>query len=534
MSLAEVATICTPDAAVSAISDLNAGSVLHVGVGTGVLGAVLRDRLDLRHGRSTRSEWHCRIDGLTTTAANRGPLIEAVYDRVSKLTPDAPGGHVYDAILVELSALDISDTQVVTVLRTILQHARATVFLVLNSDAHADEYSRWKAVLGLSADDVPATDPDGDPQRGAVSHDCARVDSIWAGEPPARSGTLKVAYVLPGQWLTGGMKMLMEQIRQLRQRGHYVRAVAYDNGSGTVMPPWADVKADEEILLPRGAALHRALRDANVVVLGWFDCIPQAVHSGVPVLYWEQGHEVLFGDLLGGRLQATADSFRVAMTHPVAVAAVSPVVKDILRKQFGREAGLVPNGIDTVKFCPGMRPHRNRVLLVGNPRLKFKGFDTALRVLEKVHHVLGTLEVTWISQAPVQIAGNPFPVNVVVNPPQDRLPELIRCHDVFLSASQYEGFGLPHLEAMASGVPVVSTDNGGIHAFGRPGENCLLADPGDVDSLAWAVVTVLRDESVAEYLSRMGRQTAEAMSWASATDQLEDALYRVATLRELN
>ena len=60
---------------------------------------------------------------------------------------------------------------------------------------------------------------------------------------------------------------------------------------------------------------------------------------------------------------------------------------------------------------------------------------------------------------------------------QDDLPGLYRGHDVFLFTSRYEAWGMPVLEAMASGVAVVSSKCLGVQSFAVHGVNALLADP---------------------------------------------------------
>jgi len=60
--------------------------------------------------------------------------------------------------------------------------------------------------------------------------------------------------------------------------------------------------------------------------------------------------------------------------------------------------------------------------------------------------------------------------------PQDDVPLLYRGHAAFLFTSRYEAWGLPVMEAMASGLPVVATRCLGLAAFAEHGFNCLLAD----------------------------------------------------------
>jgi glycosyltransferase involved in cell wall biosynthesis len=67
---------------------------------------------------------------------------------------------------------------------------------------------------------------------------------------------------------------------------------------------------------------------------------------------------------------------------------------------------------------------------------------------------------------------NPMSVN-----PQEDLAELYRGHDAFLFTSRYEAWGMPVMEAMASGLAVVATRCLGVATFAQHAQNCLLADP---------------------------------------------------------
>ena len=80
--------------------------------------------------------------------------------------------------------------------------------------------------------------------------------------------------------------------------------------------------------------------------------------------------------------------------------------------------------------------------------------------------------------------------------------------DVYLSTSDYEGFGLTAVEAMASGKPVVATAVGGLMDIVVPGETGWLAPAGDADGLARRVEGLLRNPAEAQSLGRAGRQRA--------------------------
>lgn len=105
--------------------------------------------------------------------------------------------------------------------------------------------------------------------------------------------------------------------------------------------------------------------------------------------------------------------------------------------------------------------------------------------------------------------------------------ELVRCYassDLFVSASWKEGFGLPALEAMACGTPVVLTDSGGVREYARPGENCLMTPPKDAQKLATAILEVLSNPALAQKFAQHGPLTAQEYTWEKAVDRMESAL----------
>lgn len=82
----------------------------------------------------------------------------------------------------------------------------------------------------------------------------------------------------------------------------------------------------------------------------------------------------------------------------------------------------------------------------------------------------------------------------------------------FAFPSLWEGFGMPVLEAMAHGVPVLSSAGTSMAEF--VGDAGLLADPTDVDALAGALTALVHDDPAAR--SRAARRTAASMTWSAA------------------
>ena len=91
---------------------------------------------------------------------------------------------------------------------------------------------------------------------------------------------------------------------------------------------------------------------------------------------------------------------------------------------------------------------------------------------------------------------------------QDSVAELFACADLFLLPSATESFGLSALEAMASGVPVIATDVGGLPEVVIHGTTGFLSPVGDTEGMAAGALDILRDDVRRKAMSRAAEQVA--------------------------
>jgi alpha-1,3-rhamnosyl/mannosyltransferase len=113
--------------------------------------------------------------------------------------------------------------------------------------------------------------------------------------------------------------------------------------------------------------------------------------------------------------------------------------------------------------------------------------------------------------------------------PGEELPLLMAAADVFIFPSLYEGFGLPVLEAMASGVPVACSRAPGLTEVA--GDAALTFDPASVEEMTGVILQLLADETLREQLRQQGLERAAAFSWQETARLTLSAYQKLVTGR---
>ncbi len=99
----------------------------------------------------------------------------------------------------------------------------------------------------------------------------------------------------------------------------------------------------------------------------------------------------------------------------------------------------------------------------------------------------------------------------IENCPPAELPAFYRLAKVFVYPSLYEGFGLPPLEAMASGCPVICSNNSSLPEV--CGDAAIMIDPNNTNELANSIKKILTDNELRQELAKKGRERARGFTW---------------------
>lgn len=179
---------------------------------------------------------------------------------------------------------------------------------------------------------------------------------------------------------------------------------------------------------------------------------------------------------------------------------------------------VIPNGVDLAAFHPaGEKSPEPSVLFVGTLEGRKRGrllLDAFLREI-RPRHPSATL--TLVSPPGPAAEGVTYRTGISVA----ELAELYRRSWVYASPSAYEGFGLPYLEAMASGTPVVATPNPGSREVLEDGRHGLLVEDA---GLGAAVLRLLEDGAARREWAERGLARAREYSLETMVDRYEELL----------
>jgi glycosyltransferase involved in cell wall biosynthesis len=196
-----------------------------------------------------------------------------------------------------------------------------------------------------------------------------------------------------------------------------------------------------------------------------------------------------------------------------------------LRNVFNKrnvQVEVVPNIIDLSRFFPGMRDKGRCHIVVTRNLEDIYDIPTALRAFALLRVQLSNARLTVAGSGPklgelralcdsLGIAGS---VNFTGRLDNDRVADLYRNADLMLNSSLADNMPISLLEAMASGVPVVSTSVGGVPFLVEDGKDAVLVAPGDAKAMADAVLQILRDDELRSRLIREGIMTVKHFTWS--------------------
>ncbi len=239
--------------------------------------------------------------------------------------------------------------------------------------------------------------------------------------------------------------------------------------------------------------------------------------------------------------EALMECQRQAILEPDRVLVVSELWQRQLAADYNTEATVVPNGVRAERFANSITAERRAelrtqvgaddrflFLAIGGiePRKGSKYLVDALGRDKRAGHSSMVAVIgghSFQDYRPYREAvfgsldGNGLELDddlVLLGTVDDQeLPEWFHAADAFVFPSMNEGWGLVVLEAMAAGLPVVTSDIEVFHEFLTDGDNAVMTAAGDAGSLAEGMARIQSDEGLRDRLVTSGRALVEKYSW---------------------
>lgn len=237
---------------------------------------------------------------------------------------------------------------------------------------------------------------------------------------------------------------------------------------------------------------------------------------GVPCIVNYRGGEARAFFAAAPRWVARSPAWATALVVP------SGYLAEVFR-ELGHHAEIVPNIIDLSRFSPTRSqrcleaPH----LIVTRNLEPIYDIPTALKAFARVRREFPSAHLTVAGSGPEEATLRSLAADLGIGDAvrfsgriENRdIPALYAQADLMLNPSRVDNMPISILEALASGVPVVSTDAGGIPYVVTHGVNALLVPVGAVEAMAEAALGILRDSALRQRLVAAGVEAAADYAW---------------------
>ena len=227
----------------------------------------------------------------------------------------------------------------------------------------------------------------------------------------------------------------------------------------------------------------------------------------IPVITTLHGTDIT----LVGRDKTYAPVVAFSINQSDGITAVSENLRTETYKTFciEKEIEVINNFVDVARFTRKpidafkkvIAPNGERILLHASNFRKIKRVQDVVKIFYEVQKQLPA-KLLFVGDGPERQMTEELSRSLGVGDnvrfvgKQEQMEDILAIADLFLLTSEYESFGLAALEAMASGVPVVSTNAGGLTEIMIHGETGYTANIGDINTMAKYSLDILRDDEV--------------------------------------
>lgn len=358
---------------------------------------------------------------------------------------------------------------------------------------------------------------------------------------------MRINFITSGFGLSGGTKAIFELANNLTTKGHEVFVICsltpfvfadkwfnpfnvltkilriFKQSRGCQMPvEWFGVRAK---LLCVPSFDEKYIPDADIILATWWETayfVKNYSSSKGKKFYFAQDYEVWSGN------KKNKERARNSYNLGLKIIVNSTWLKDKLKKEQGVNVeAVILHAPNHNQFFPEKIERKDDSIRILMPyrEERRKGIKEGLAAIELVKKKYPNIKLVLFDKKPIgENLGNEIIKDSRSHllPIIDRLRRLYNSCDIFLYPTLEEGFGMPPMEAMACGIPVVTTTAGAIPEYTIAGKTALICKPGDVKSMAEKIIELIESPEKRKEIAKQGREYIQRFRWENAASRLEE------------
>lgn len=252
----------------------------------------------------------------------------------------------------------------------------------------------------------------------------------------------------------------------------------------------------------------------------------------IPVITTLHGTDIT----LVGKDKTYAPVVTFSINESDAITAVSNNLRDETYRSFKieKEIEVIYNFVDVQRFQKKpidafrrvIAPAGERIILHASNFRKVKRVLDVVKIFAIVNAAIPT-KLLFVGDGPERPAAESLARELGVAGDirfvgkQEQMEEILAVGDLFLLTSDYESFGLAALEAMAAGVPVISTNAGGLPEINIEGQTGFLSNVGNIDEMAKHAMHILKDDATLQQFKQQAGDHAKLFDIHNIVPQYE-------------
>jgi L-malate glycosyltransferase len=263
--------------------------------------------------------------------------------------------------------------------------------------------------------------------------------------------------------------------------------------------------------------VHYAIPHASAAYMAKQILAKEGIH--IPVITTLHGTDIT----LVGRDKTYAPVVTFSINESDAITAVSQNLRQETYRYFSIEKDIevIRNFVDVQRFSrkpidafrKAIAPNGEKLLLHASNFRKIKRVTDVVRIFAHVKKEVPT-KLLFVGDGPERSTAEDLSRelgvcdDILFVGKQEQMEDILAIADIFLLTSEYESFGLAALEAMAAGVPVISTNAGGLAEINIHEQTGFLSPVGDVETMSQYALRLLKDEKLLKTFRKKAHEQA--------------------------